>query len=256
MSGSSNSPEKIVRAGLLIIGDEILSGRTQDTNLRSIADFLRPLGVRLAEARVVADETDAIVMALNALRSAYDYVFTTGGIGPTHDDITIDAVAQAFGLEVAEHPEAVRILEAHYPTGEFTEARRRMTRAPIGARLIHNHATLAPGFEIGNVFILAGVPMVMRAMLESLPGRMVGSAPTVTREYRAPGARESAIAGPLAALAKQYRALSFGSYPFFSSEGYGVSIVIRGTDPALVAAVSPDVQAIFQGLGVVPNLVE
>src|SRR5215831_10005617 len=155
-------------AAVLAIGDEILSGRTQDTNSNHIARFLGGLGIDLKEIRVVGDVQDEIAAALNALRGVYDFVFTTGGIGPTHDDITADAVAKAFGVGIGYHPDAYALLEARYPPGEFNDMRKRMARVPHGARLVANPISGAPGFHIGNVYVLAGVPMVMRAMLEEI----------------------------------------------------------------------------------------
>ena len=155
-------------AAVLVIGDEILSGRTQDTNTNYIARFLAALGIDLKEVRVVGDVEDEIVAALNALRGRYDFVFTTGGIGPTHDDITADAVAKAFGVGIGYHPEAYALLEARYPPGEFNDMRKRMARIPHGAALVANSVSGAPGFHIGNVYVMAGVPMVMRAMLEAI----------------------------------------------------------------------------------------
>src|SRR5580704_4562824 len=158
-------------AAVLVIGDEILSGRTQDTNTNAIARFLTALGIDLKEVRVVGDVEAQIVAALNALRATYDFVFTTGGIGPTHDDITADAVARAFDVTIGYHPEAYALLEARYPPGEFNDMRKRMARIPHGAALIKNTVSTAPGFHIGNVYVMAGVPMVMRAMLEAIePG--------------------------------------------------------------------------------------
>src|SRR5271157_6355841 len=157
---------EIVTAGILVIGDEILSGRTKDKNIGYVAEYLTNIGIDLKEVRVVPDEEPEIVVALNALRTRYDYVFTTGGIGPTHDDITADAVAKAFGVGIDYHPEALAMLAARYQPGEFNEMRKRMARIPLGATLIKNSASTAPGFQIGNVFVMAGVPMVMRAMME------------------------------------------------------------------------------------------
>src|SRR6201994_3057700 len=155
-------------AAVLVIGDEILSGRTQDTNSHHIARFLGALGIDLREIRVVGDVEDEIVAALNALREAWDFVFTTGGIGPTHDDITADAVARAFGVGIGYHPDVYALLEARYPPGEFNDMRKRMARIPHGAALVANPVSAAPGFHIGNVYVLAGVPMVIRAMMEGL----------------------------------------------------------------------------------------
>lgn len=164
-----SQPQPSPTAAVLIIGDEILSGRTRDSNLNTLARFLAPLGVDLMEARVVGDRQDQIVAALNALRAAHDYVFTTGGIGPTHDDITADAVGAAFGVPVSEHPEALAILERRYAPGEFNAARRRMARVPQGGVLIANPVSDAPGFQVENVFVMAGVPKIMEAMLDDVP---------------------------------------------------------------------------------------
>ena len=188
-------------AAILVIGDEILSGRTQDTNTNYIARFLASLGIDLKEVRVVGDVEAEIVAALNALRDRYDFVFTTGGIGPTHDDITADAVAKAFGVGIGYHPDAYALLEARYPPGEFNEMRKRMARIPHGAALVTNPVSAAPGFHIGNVYVMAGVPMVMRAMLEAIaPELPRGVAVTsVTVEAHIP---EGTIAPGLARLAK------------------------------------------------------
>jgi molybdenum cofactor synthesis domain-containing protein len=224
-----------VTAGILIIGDEILSGRTQDTNTNTLARFLAVRGVDVMEARVVGDRTEAIVEALDALRQRYDYVFTTGGIGPTHDDITADAVAQAFGLRLLEHPAALALLEARYGS-DLNEARRRMARVPEGGELVENPVSGAPGFTIGNVFVLAGVPSIMRGMLEGVGPRLKGGAPVVSRTVVVVGAGEGVIAAPLEAVARAHGALSLGSYPFFTPEGYGANLVIRGRDAAEVEA--------------------
>src|ERR1700759_293439 len=200
-------------AAVLVIGDEILSGRTQDTNTNYIARFLAALGIDLREVRVVGDVEEEIVAALNALRGRYDLVFTTGGIGPTHDDITADAVAKAFGVGIGYHPDAYALLEARYPPGEFNDARKRMARIPHGATLVANGVSGAPGFHIGNVFVMAGVPMVMRAMLEAIaPELPRGPATTsVTIEAAIP---EGRLAGGMAEVAKAHRDVSIGSYPF------------------------------------------
>lgn len=219
-------------AAVLIIGDEILSGRTADTNLNTIARFLTALGVDLMEARTVGDTPKAIISALNALRSAYDYVFTTGGIGPTHDDITADCVAEAFGVPLLEHPEAMAILTRRYGE-DFNAARRRMARIPEGGTLIANPVTDAPGFQVGNVFVMAGVPKIMQAMLEDVAPRLRTGAVVHARTLRVVGVGEGAVAEPLAAAAKAWRDLSFGSYPFGAgSQGeIGTNLVIRGRDP-------------------------
>lgn len=225
-----------VTCAVLIIGDEILSGRTQDTNLRDIARYLNVIGVDLAEARTVPDVQQEIVDALNALRTRYDYVITTGGIGPTHDDITADAVAAAFGVEIREHPEIIAMMEARWGD-QLNAARRRMARVPVGGDLVKNPVQGPPGFTIGNVFTLAGVPQIMRGMLEDVGLRMRGGRPTVSRTVRVEGSGEGVIAEPLEAVAKAHPDMSLGSYPFFNAEGYGSNLVIRGRDPAQLTAV-------------------
>jgi molybdenum cofactor synthesis domain-containing protein len=223
-----------VTAGVLIIGDEILSGRTQDTNLRDIARYLAVHGVDLCEARTVSDVHEEIVAALDALRTRYDYVITTGGIGPTHDDITADAVAAAFGVALYEHPEILEMMAARWGA-EVTPARRRMARVPEGGELVKNPVAGPPGFTIGNVFVLAGVPLVMRGMLEDVGWRLKGGAVVVSRTVRVEGSGEGVIAEPLEGVAKAHPALSLGSYPFFGPDGYGANLVVRGRDPADVA---------------------
>ncbi|HEY0926485.1 competence/damage-inducible protein A [Brevundimonas sp.] len=225
-------------AAVLIIGDEVLSGRTQDTNLNTIARFLTALGIDLMEARTVGDRPEQIVANLNALRSAHDYVFTTGGIGPTHDDITADAVAKAFGVALPEHPDAVAILEKRYGPGEFNAARRRMARIPEGGTLIANPVTDAPGFQIGNVFVMAGVPKIMTAMLEDVAPRLRTGAVVLSRTVRVSGVGEGAVADILTAASKAEREVSFGSYPFgHGSVGeIGTNLVVRGRDEAKVEA--------------------
>jgi len=238
-----------VTAAVLIIGDEILSGRTQDTNLRDIARYLGVHGVDLAEARTVPDVMEEIVAALNALRSRYDYVITTGGIGPTHDDITADAVAAAFGVELYEHPEIIALLKAR-PGMELNAARRRMARVPQGGVLVRNPVSGPPGFNIGNVFVLAGVPSIMRGMLEDVGHRLRGGVVTVSRTVRVEGSGEGLIAAPLEAVAKAHPAMSLGSYPFFGAEGYGSNLVLRGRDPAELAGTVDELIAALRGAGV------
>ena len=245
----ASSGEGRVTAAVLIIGDEILSGRTQDTNLRDIARYLGVHGVDLAEARTVPDVQDEIVEALNALRARYDYVITTGGIGPTHDDITADAVAAAFGVTLEEHPEIVEMLGRRFG-GEVNAARRRMARIPVGGGLVKNPVQGPPGFTIGNVFVLAGVPQIMRGMLEDVGWRLKGGAVTVSRTVRVEGSGEGAIAAPLEVVAKAHPAMSLGSYPFFGPDGYGSNLVLRGRDPAEVAAVVDELTAALKGAGI------
>jgi molybdenum cofactor synthesis domain-containing protein len=240
--------ETRVTAAALIIGDEILSGRTQDTNLNAIARYLAGFGVDLAEARVVGDHEGDIIAALDALRGAYDYVITTGGIGPTHDDITAECVAKAFGVELYEHPEIIAMMQARFQS-ELNAARRRMARVPVGANLVRNPVQGPPGFQIGNVFVLAGVPMIMRGMLEDVGPRLRTGAVVVTRTVKVEGAGEGAIAAPLEALARAHPALSLGSYPFFSAEGYGSNLVIRGRDRAEVEATAEALIEVLAGVG-------
>jgi molybdenum cofactor synthesis domain-containing protein len=232
----ASGEDERVTCAVLIIGDEILSGRTQDTNLRDIARYLGVIGVDLAEARTVPDVLGEIVDALNALRSRYDYVITTGGIGPTHDDITADAVAAAFGVELEEHPEIMAMMTARWGD-QLNAARRRMARVPVGGALVKNPVQGPPGFTIGNVFTLAGVPQIMRGMLEDVGPRMRGGRPTVSRTVRVEGSGEGQIAEPLEAVAKAHPDMSLGSYPFFSADGYGSNLVIRSRDPDQLSAV-------------------
>jgi molybdenum cofactor synthesis domain-containing protein len=232
----ASGQDERVTAAVLIIGDEILSGRTQDTNLRDIARYLGVIGVDLAEARTVPDVLGEIVDALNALRGRYDYVITTGGIGPTHDDITADAVAAAFEVELYEHPEIIAMMTARWG-GELNAARRRMARVPVGGDLVKNPVQGPPGFTIGNVFTLAGVPQIMRGMLEDVGPRMRGGRPTVSRTVRVEGSGEGVIAAPLEAVARAHTDMSLGSYPFFSAEGYGSNLVVRGRDAEQLGAV-------------------
>jgi molybdenum cofactor synthesis domain-containing protein len=238
-----------VTAAVLIIGDEILSGRTQDTNLRDIARYLGVHGVDLAEARTVPDVHEEIIAALDALRSRYDYVITTGGIGPTHDDITAEAVAAAFGVELYEHPEIIAMMSARWG-GELNAARRRMARVPVGGDLVKNPVQGPPGFTIGNVFVLAGVPQIMRGMLEDVGPRLRGGAVTVSRTVRVEGSGEGAIAAPLEAVARAHPAMSLGSYPFFSADGYGSNLVLRGRDPEELAATVTELIAALKAEGV------
>ena len=246
MTGSS---AKRVTAAVLIIGDEILSGRTQDTNLRDIAKYLGVHGVDLAESRTVSDVHEEIVAALDALRGRYDYVITTGGIGPTHDDITADAVAAAFGVELYEHPEIIALLKAR-PGLELNAARRRMARVPVGGELVRNAVQGPPGFTIGNVFVLAGVPSIMRGMLEDVGPRLKGGAVTIARTVRVEGTGEGVIAAPLERVAKAHPDMSLGSYPFFGPEGYGSNLVLRGRDPAELEATIAELIAALAAEGV------
>jgi len=250
-----SQPQPSPTAAVLIIGDEILSGRTRDSNLNTLARFLAPLGVDLMEARVVGDRQDQIVAALNALRAAHDYVFTTGGIGPTHDDITADAVGAAFGVPVSEHPEALAILERRYAPGEFNAARRRMARVPQGGVLIANPVSDAPGFQVDNVFVMAGVPKIMEAMLDDVAPRLKTGAPVHNRSLRVTGVGEGAVADILRAAAEARPGLSFGSYPFGFGAGQdpsevGTQLVIRGRDQAEVDAAEHDLSDELRSSGI------
>ncbi len=239
--------ETRVTAAVLIIGDEILSGRTQDTNLNAIARYLTPFGVDVAEARVVGDSPPAIIAAVNTLRAAHDYVITTGGIGPTHDDITADCIAEAFGVPLREHPEILAMMERRWG-GELNAARRRMARVPEGGALIANPVQGPPGFRIGNVFVLAGVPQIMRGMLEDVGPRLKTGAVVVARTVKVDGAPEGAIAAPLEAVARAHPSLSLGSYPYFGPDGYGAHLVIRGRDAAQVEATVAELIAALSNL--------
>ena len=248
MAEAAGNEDEVVTAGLLVIGDEILSGRTKDKNIGYVAEYLTVIGIDLKEVRIVPDEEPDIVAALNALRGRYDYVFTTGGIGPTHDDITADCIAQAFGVELYEHPEIIAAMEARWKGG-INAAHRRMARVPVGGTLVKNPVGGPPGFQIGNVFVLAGVPAVMRGMLDDVGPRLRTGAVVVARTVRVEGAGESLIAAPLEALAKQHPDLSLGSYPFFSPEGYGSNLVIRGRDGDEVAATVEELIAALADIG-------
>jgi molybdenum cofactor synthesis domain-containing protein len=226
----------IVTAAVILIGDELLSGRTQDTNLRTIAEFLTPLGVEIREARMIPDVHATIVATVNTLRAAHNYVFTTGGIGPTHDDITADAVGAAFGRSVDVREDALALMRPWYAARgqEMNEGRLRMARIPEGADLIANPVSVAPGFQLGNVFVMAGVPSVMRGMLQDVGRRIEGGSVVHSRTVRAAGVREGDLAGPLGELAKATPDASLGSYPFMRLKGaeveFGSNLVARGRD--------------------------
>jgi len=249
------SDEKTVRAALIIIGNEILSGRTRDANLQHLAKELNSVGVILSEARVVPDVEATIVATVNELRVAYDYVFTTGGIGPTHDDITAECVAKAFGVPLIRNPKAQALLEAHYArTGrEANEARLRMANTPEGAALVKNPISTAPGFRIENVYVLAGVPMVMQAMLEGLKPELIGGKQVMSRAV-ASYIGEGNMAQGLSALQEKYAALDIGSYPFYKSGNrFGTTIVLRHTDETLLEQAVQEVAALMRSLGGEPE---
>lgn len=232
-------------AAILLIGDEILSGRTQDTNGNYLAKALFAQGIDLREIRVVPDVHSVIVTTLNELRASYDHVFTSGGIGPTHDDITADAVAAAFGVGLAVRDDARAVLALNYANGaaDLTPARLRMARIPDGARLIDNPVSRAPGFSIGNVHVMAGVPSVFQAMVDGLLPGLASGTPLISQSHRL-DMPESRLAEPLAALAAQFDDLSFGSYPFIRDGRFGADIVVRGTDAARIASAIDMVRAI------------
>ncbi|MEM1114223.1 MAG: molybdopterin-binding protein [Pseudomonadota bacterium] len=225
-----------VRAGLVVIGDEILSGRTQDANIAYLAKWLNEEGVSLAEVRIVGDERSAIIEAVNALRQRCDYCFTTGGIGPTHDDITVDAVAGAFDVGVIYNDEALAMLAGHYGEEGLTEARKRMARVPEGGGLVHNPMSGAPGVRKNNVFMLAGIPGIMRGMLEGLRGELAGAAPMLSGAVTV-FAPESEMADRLAAIQNAHPEVSIGSYPFFRRGEIGAALVVRSTNNANIPPV-------------------
>lgn len=235
--------ERIWTAGLLVIGDEILSGRTQDKNIAQVANWLNLQGIRLAEVRVVPDVTERIGAALNALRADNDYVFTTGGIGPTHDDITVDAVAAALGVPVVVHPKARAILEAYYAErGGINDARLRMARVPEGAELIENRMSGAPGIRIGNIFILAGVPHIATLMLEALSGTLEGGRPLLSLTIGC-WTPESEVAPLLAEVERAHEHCQIGSYPFFREGRPGANFVIRSTEAEALDRCAADLAA-------------
>ncbi len=241
----SMSSDRIYTAALVIIGDEILSGRTQDKNISQIALWLNVQGIRLREVRVVPDVEEAIVEAVNTLRTRNDYLFTTGGIGPTHDDITVDAIAAALGVPVVLHPIAKEILERYYETrGGVTEQRLRMARVPEGADLIPNKMSGAPGIKIGNIFIMAGVPHITAGMLDALTGTLEGGAPLLSHQIGC-WVAESEIAKLLGDTEKAHEGCQIGSYPFFREGRVGANFVIRSTDAHQLAAC---VEALRSGL--------
>jgi molybdenum cofactor synthesis domain-containing protein len=245
-----------VHAAVMLIGDELLSGRTQDVNLQAIAKFLAPLGIQVAEARVVADIPEQIIATVNELRARYAYVFTTGGIGPTHDDKTADCIAAAFGVNIDVREDARAILAAQYKDGGLNEARLRMARIPDGASLIANPVSKAPGFQMENVFVLAGVPSIARGMLEDIGWRLTGGAVLRSRTIRGKGLREGEIARPLAELEEKYGNVGFGSYPWFSADGHGAHLVARSTDPAALDLAAQDLIALMRSLNVEPEEVQ
>ena len=242
------SPSMTNTAAILVIGDEILSGRTQDTNTAYIARFLGALGIDLCEARVVPDIREEIVAALNALRARYTYVFTTGGIGPTHDDITFESVAAAFGVGCYHHPEAMAAMAARYKPGEFNDARKRMAYIPVGAELVRNTVSTAPGVHIGNVFVMAGVPMIMRAMMDAIEPRLKRGAVVHAATVQSKIA-EGRIAEGLGRIQRDHADVAIGSYPYYREDGSGVQLVARGRDAAEVETAAREIEELLRALG-------
>ena len=242
-----NAKPDIVTAAVLVIGDEILSGRTKDRNIGYIADYLTAIGIDLREVRVVADDATAIVGALNALRAKYTYVFTTGGIGPTHDDITADCVAEAFGEPLEFHPDAIAVIKQRLAKtgGELNEARLRMARIPRGAELVVNKVSGAPGFWIGNVITMAGIPAVMQAMLDEVAPKLKTGTKLLSETIRA-DAKEGDVGTELGAIAKAHPETIIGSYPFIDEkEGPNTNIVVRSRDAEKLAAVKAEVETML-----------
>ena len=249
MSGKA----KIWTAALVVIGDEILSGRTQDKNVAQVATWLNEQGIRLAEVRIVPDDKRRIAGTVNELRAAHDYLFTTGGIGPTHDDITVDAIAEAFNVAVVIHPDARAILEDYYRDrpGGLNEARLRMARVPEGAELIPNPTSGAPGVKIGNVYMMAGVPHIASSMLEALTGKLEGGRPIVSVTVGARAA-ESEVADLLRETEESHPGVAIGSYPFFKDGKYGANFVIRSEDGELARETGNDLSKRLRDAGYEP----
>jgi molybdenum cofactor synthesis domain-containing protein len=244
---------KTVTACVLVIGNEILSGRTKDANLAWLAVELNRIGVRLTEARVIPDVEETIVATLNEVRSRFDYVFTTGGIGPTHDDITAACVAKAFGVPLVRNPEAVRRLQAHYANpADLNEARLRMANAPEGATLIDNPVSKAPGFRIGNVHVMAGIPVIMQAMFDGIRHSLVGGSPMLSRTINAELA-EGVMAADLAEIQKANPDIEIGSYPYMRRGQAGAAIVLRGVAATTLATATESVKAMMRRLGAEPR---
>ena len=243
-----NDQSGTITAAVLVIGDEILSGRTKDRNLGYIAEYCTTIGIELREARVVPDVEDEIVAALNALRARYTYVFTTGGIGPTHDDITADAAAKAFGVSIDEDPRALAIMAPRYAPGEFNAARRRMARIPAGADLLDNPISKAPGFRIGNVIVMAGVPNIMQAMLDSAAKNLRTGVKIVAETVEAGGLPEGRYGTALAEVAAAHPQVAIGSYPAFVDGGFRNQIVVRGKDVEAIASARKAVETMLASL--------
>ncbi len=243
-------------ACLLVIGNEVLSGRTQDLNIKFVATGLGAIGIPLREVRVIPDVRETIVTTVNECRARFDHVFTTGGIGPTHDDITSECVAAAFGVPWEPHPEAWARMDRHYAPGQFNAARQRMATMPRGATLIDNAVSIAPGFTIGNVHVMAGVPRIMQAMFAALAPTLQGGTPVQSRAVHAAGLLEGSIAEGLGAIQDRYPTLDLGSYPYYRLNGNGVALVAKGTDTAALEACITEVTALIEAQGKAPVLGE
>ena len=246
--GVAAAEPKIVTACVLIIGNEILSGRTQDENLSFLARGLNEIGIRLREAQVIPDDAEIIVATVNDVRKRFDYVFTTGGIGPTHDDITAQCIADAFAVPLILHPDAKRLLETHYPAGHLNEARLRMARVPNGAVLLPNPISRAPGFQIGNVFVLPGVPSIMQGIFEQLKHRLAGGEKMLSRSVSC-RLGEGTLARDLSALQDRYPDVEIGSYPYFRRGDFGVTLVLRSTNRTRLGAATEELNTLIQTLG-------
>ncbi len=240
-------------AALLVIGNEVLSGRTQDLNIQFLAKRLGAIGIPVREVRIVPDVAETIVASVNDMRGRFDHVFTTGGIGPTHDDITSECVAAAFDVPWEPHPEAWARLDASYKPGDFNAARQRMATMPRGATLIENAVSVAPGFTIGNVHVMAGVPRIMQSMFDSLAPSLQGGAPIASQALHAAGVQEGQIAEGLGAIQARYPSIDIGSYPYYRKTGGGVAIVCKGREIALAEAAIEDVATLFRSLGIAPQ---
>ncbi len=244
--------KNVTTACLLIIGNEILSGRTQDTNLAYLSNSLNELGVRMVHARVIPDIEDIIISTVNECRAQYDNVFTTGGIGPTHDDITADCIAAAFNTELELHPEVVELIKRREAPSEVMESRLRMARIPKGATLVENPTGGPPGFQIENVYVMAGVPMVMQAMVGTLTKERLGGTDPVRSRSIGAYLGESTVANDLSAIQDEHPDVDIGSYPFFREDGYGTNLVIRGTDEAELDVILEKVRQLVVNFGAEP----
>ena len=246
--------ERIYTAAVIIIGNEVLSGRVEDANLNFLAHRLKAQGIRLREARIIPDIRETIIDTLNTLRAAHDYVFTTGGIGPTHDDITAESVAAAFEVELERNAEAMALLQQHY-ADRINESRLRMANIPAGATLLENPVSWAPGFQLENVYVLPGVPSIMRAMFDAFKNRLAGGRPLRSRTVNA-FLPESEVAADLAAIQERYPGAEIGSYPYVHRQRFGCALVTRSEDARILDEVSAEIAALVRRLGADPEIVE